>query len=393
MDIIGVPIRKPDDTNFILGQTHFIKSVEDLHEALVGAVPGIKFGLAFCEASGACLIRLSGTDDAMTSLARDNAQAIAAGHSFIIFLANAYPINVLNAVKNVPEVCQVFCATANPTTVVVAESGGDRGILGVIDGSSPKGVEDGDGVSWRKSLLRGLATSSRGSNDGTAGATMRVLVLSDIHSNSVALEAVLADAGPVDADVVPGRHRRLRAVHPMSAWSMLAGRAPDLLCVAGNHDRGVLGGSISQAFIRTPKRQHDGRRDNWRQRRVAFLSSFQIRSSSDEFTLVHGSPRQPVWEYILSPRWPLTISPCSRQPSACSAIPTGRAILRSGPRTSADGGPPTSPLPSARHGSSSTRAASASPATTTHEQLTRSWTPRPDVPSAAWSMPSPRPSA
>ena len=154
MNILSVPIRKPEAVNFILGQSHFIKTVEDLHEVLVGAVPGIKFGLAFCEASGACLIRWSGTDDEMIDLAKQNAQAIGAGHSFIIFLANAYPVNVLNAVKNAPEVCGVFCATANAVTVVVAEAGGDRGILGVIDGSSPKGIEDSEGIAWRKGLLR-----------------------------------------------------------------------------------------------------------------------------------------------------------------------------------------------------------------------------------------------
>jgi hypothetical protein len=154
MNLTSVHIEKPEAVNVILGQTHFIKSVEDLHEALVGAVPGIKFGLAFCEASGACLIRWSGTDDEMINLAKKNAQAIGAGHSFIIFLGNAYPINVLNTVKNVPEVCRIFCATANPVTVIIAEEDGGRGILGVIDGSSPKGVEDDDGIAWRKGLLR-----------------------------------------------------------------------------------------------------------------------------------------------------------------------------------------------------------------------------------------------
>jgi len=154
MNLLSVPIRKPEAVNFILGQSHFIKTVEDLHEALVGAVTGIKFGLAFCEASGACLIRWSGTDDAMIELAKQNAVAIGSGHSFIIFLANAYPINVLNAVKNVPEVCRIFCASANAVSVIVAEAGGDRGILGVIDGSSPKGVEDAEGIAWRKGLLR-----------------------------------------------------------------------------------------------------------------------------------------------------------------------------------------------------------------------------------------------
>lgn len=154
MNLTTVAIQKPDAINLILGQSHFIKTVEDLHEALVGAVPGIKFGLAFCEASGQCLIRWSGSDEAMIALAKQNAQAIGAGHSFIVFLANAYPINVLNAIKNVPEVCRIFCATANPLSVIVAEENGGRGILGVIDGAAPKGVEDDEGIAWRKGLLR-----------------------------------------------------------------------------------------------------------------------------------------------------------------------------------------------------------------------------------------------
>jgi uncharacterized protein len=155
MEIITFPIEKPDATNFILGQTHFIKSVEDLHEALVNAVPGIKFGLAFCEASGDCLVRWSGTDPASIELAQRNALTLAAGHSFIIFLGQGYyPINVLNAIKLVPEVCRIFCATANPTEVIIAESAQGRGILGVVDGFSPKGVEDEAGITWRKSLLR-----------------------------------------------------------------------------------------------------------------------------------------------------------------------------------------------------------------------------------------------
>jgi hypothetical protein len=149
-----VPIKKPEDVNFILGQTHFIKTVEDLYEILVSAVPGIKFGLAFCEASGACLIRSEGTDEEMIKLAEDNAKNIGAGHSFIIFLKTAYPINVLNQIKNCPEVCRIFCATANPCLVIIAESEQGRGILGVIDGSSPKGVEDEEGKKWRKELLR-----------------------------------------------------------------------------------------------------------------------------------------------------------------------------------------------------------------------------------------------
>jgi adenosine/AMP kinase len=150
-----VKIEKPDDINFILGQTRFIKSVEDLHEALVGAVPGIKFGLAFCEASGKCLVRWSGTDLAMTELAKRNATAIGAGHSFIIFLGDGfYPVNVLNTLKMVAEVCRVFCATANPTEVVLAETEQGWGIVGVVDGFSPKGVEDEGEIKWRKDFLR-----------------------------------------------------------------------------------------------------------------------------------------------------------------------------------------------------------------------------------------------
>ncbi|MEZ0395877.1 MAG: adenosine-specific kinase [Anaerolineales bacterium] len=155
MEILSVRIEKPEPVNFILGQSHFIKTVEDLHEALVNAVPGIRFGLAFCEASGECLVRHSGTDEAMIALAQKNALAIGAGHSFIIFLAEGYyPINVLNAVKSVPEVCRIFCATANPTEVLVAVSGQGRGILGVVDGASPRGVEGEDGIAWRKGFLR-----------------------------------------------------------------------------------------------------------------------------------------------------------------------------------------------------------------------------------------------
>lgn len=155
MEIRLVAVEKPSEVNFVLGQTHFIKSVEDLHEALVNAVPGIHFGLAFCEASGACLVRSSGTDDALIELAEKNALAIGAGHSFIIFLGDGYyPINVLNAIKMVSEVCYIFCATANPTQVIIAESEQGRGILGVIDGYPPKGVEDAEGIAWRKGLLR-----------------------------------------------------------------------------------------------------------------------------------------------------------------------------------------------------------------------------------------------
>jgi adenosine/AMP kinase len=154
MELKLVAVDKPAEVNLILGQTHFIKTVEDLYEILVGASPGIRFGLAFCEASGACLIRSEGTDEEMRSLAVATARSIAAGHSFVVFLKNVFPVNVLNAIKACPEVCRIFCATANPLQVIVAESEQGRGILGVIDGSSPKGVEDEAGVAWRKDLLR-----------------------------------------------------------------------------------------------------------------------------------------------------------------------------------------------------------------------------------------------
>ncbi|HTX80104.1 MAG TPA: adenosine-specific kinase [Longilinea sp.] len=155
MELKSISIEKPEDINFILGQSHFIKTVEDLHEALVTSVPGIKFGLAFCEASGKCLIRWSGNDQTMIDLAVKNAQTIGAGHSFIIFLGPGFfPVNVLNAVKAVPEVCGIFCATANPAQVILADTGTGRGILGVIDGETPKGVEDEKEIEWRKGLLR-----------------------------------------------------------------------------------------------------------------------------------------------------------------------------------------------------------------------------------------------
>jgi adenosine/AMP kinase len=155
MELKLIPLEKPEPINLILGQTHFIKSVEDLHEALVNAVPGIRFGLAFCEASGHCLVRWSGTDPAMTELARRNALALGAGHSFLICLGEGfYPINVLNAVKAAPEVCRIFCATANPVQVVVAETEQGRGILGVVDGFAPRGVEGDADIAWRKGFLR-----------------------------------------------------------------------------------------------------------------------------------------------------------------------------------------------------------------------------------------------
>jgi adenosine/AMP kinase len=157
MQLLTVPVVKPEATNFILGQSHFIKSVEDLHEAMFSAVPGIKFGLAFCEASGKRLVRRSGTDAGLIELACQNAMAIAAGHSFIIFLGDGFfPVNVLNTIKTVPEVCRIFCATANPTEILVAETDQGRGILGVVDGFPPLGVENEDDVKWRKDLLRAI---------------------------------------------------------------------------------------------------------------------------------------------------------------------------------------------------------------------------------------------
>ena len=155
MELLTVRIQKPDDVNFILGMSHFIKTAEDVHEALVNTVPGIRFGLAFCEASGPALVRCSGTDEAMIELAKQNALAIGAGHSFLVFLAPGfYPINVLNAIKMVPEVCRIFCATANPAEVIVAQTEQGRAILGVVDGVSPKGVEGPEDVAHRKGFLR-----------------------------------------------------------------------------------------------------------------------------------------------------------------------------------------------------------------------------------------------
>jgi len=157
MELKIVAIEKPEAINFVLGQTHFIKSVEDIHEAMVSTVPGIKFGLAFCEASGKCLIRWTGTDEAMIELAKRNASAIGAGHTFLLFLGEGfYPVNVLNALKMVPEVCRIFCATANPTQVVIAETEQGRGVLGVVDGFLPQGVEDEEGIAWRKGFLRAI---------------------------------------------------------------------------------------------------------------------------------------------------------------------------------------------------------------------------------------------
>jgi len=155
VELMVVQIEKPEVINLILGQSHFIKTVEDLHETLVGAVPGIKFGLAFCESSGPALVRASGTDDGLVELAERNAMALSAGHSFIIFLGEGfYPVNVSNAVKMVPEVCHIFCATANPVEVILAETEQGRGILGVVDGIRTKGIEAEEDVVQRKNFLR-----------------------------------------------------------------------------------------------------------------------------------------------------------------------------------------------------------------------------------------------
>jgi uncharacterized protein len=149
-----VAIRKPETVNIIIGQSHFIKTVEDIYEALIAAVPGIQFGVAFAEASGACKVRVEGTDEESKRIAVENILELAAGHVFIIVLMNAYPINILNAVKSVPEVCLIYCATANPVDVVIAQSPQGRGIMGVIDGLSPQGVETDKDIAWRKGLLR-----------------------------------------------------------------------------------------------------------------------------------------------------------------------------------------------------------------------------------------------
>ncbi len=154
MEIKVVPIEKPEETNFILGHTHFIKSVEDLYEAVVQSVPGVKFGIAFCEASQDRLVRWTGNDEKLIELAQTNAKNIGAGHSFIIFIENAFPINMLNAIKAVPEVCRIFCATANPTQVLVAETEQGRGIIGVVDGFSPLGIESEQDIQVRKEFLR-----------------------------------------------------------------------------------------------------------------------------------------------------------------------------------------------------------------------------------------------
>ena len=154
MELHAVPIENPEGLNLIFGQSHFIKTVEDLHEALAGAVPGIRFGLAFCESSGPRLVRTTGTDPALVALAARNALAVGCGHTFLIFLGNAYPVNVLGAVRQVPEVCQVYCATANPVEVIVAATARGRGVLGVVDGQPPLGVEGAGEAGARHDLLR-----------------------------------------------------------------------------------------------------------------------------------------------------------------------------------------------------------------------------------------------
>jgi uncharacterized protein len=154
IDIKSVRMEFPADANIIVGQAHFIKTVEDLYEVIATTAPQAKFGLAFNESSGACLTRFDGNDKALQEIAVKNAQALASGHTFVIVLSVAYPINILNAIRNVPEVCSIFCATANPVEIIVACTGQGQGVLGVIDGASPKGVEGQDEIAWRHDLLR-----------------------------------------------------------------------------------------------------------------------------------------------------------------------------------------------------------------------------------------------
>lgn len=156
MELLSIPISKPSEVNVIIGQSHFIKTVEDLYEVIVSSSPALKFGVAFCEASGACKVRVEGNDPEMQTVAAQNALAIGAGHSFVVALKQGFPINVLNAVKAVPEVCSLFAATANPLEVIVADNGSGRGILGVIDGAKPQGLENEDDINWRKKFLRQL---------------------------------------------------------------------------------------------------------------------------------------------------------------------------------------------------------------------------------------------
>jgi len=154
METKVVRIEKPEDMNFILGQSHFIKSIEDIHEAIVSTAPHMKFGLAFCESSGPALVRYSGNEERLIEIAKRNALNISAGHCFLIFMEAGYPVNILNAIKNVPEVCRIFCATANPVEVIIAETESGRGILGVVDGVKTKGVEGEEDIKKRKEFLR-----------------------------------------------------------------------------------------------------------------------------------------------------------------------------------------------------------------------------------------------
>jgi len=156
MELKTLKIEKPDDTNFILGQSHFIKTVEDIHEAVVQTNPQMKFGLGFCESSGPALVRATGNDPALTELAKRNAISLSAGHVFILFMENGFPVNILNAIKNLPEVCTIYCATANPVEVIIAETEQGRGILGVIDGIKTKGIESENDVKARKEFLRNI---------------------------------------------------------------------------------------------------------------------------------------------------------------------------------------------------------------------------------------------
>lgn len=156
MDVQAIPVEKPEGMNVIVGQSHFIKTVDDIHEALVGVGPHLRFGIAFCEASGPCLVRHSGNDEALVRLAITNASAVAAGHTFFVFLDDGYPVNVLNQLKQVPEVCSIFCATANPVEIIVAETALGRGVVGVVDGSPPAGVEGDADIAERRQLLRAI---------------------------------------------------------------------------------------------------------------------------------------------------------------------------------------------------------------------------------------------
>jgi adenosine/AMP kinase len=154
LELKNIKLEKPEEVNMILGQAHFIKTVEDMYETLIASSPQIKFGIAFCESSGACKVRSEGNDAQLKKMAQENCLKLGSGHSFIILIKEAYPINVLNAIKNIPEVCTIFSASANPLEVIVAETQQGRGILGVIDGARPVGIESPEDISWRKNLLR-----------------------------------------------------------------------------------------------------------------------------------------------------------------------------------------------------------------------------------------------